>query len=172
MGAEIERIRTRLLSEGEKAAAFFSGLADEGWERRVYAEGAEWRVREILAHFVSAERTFVHYLREALHGGSGPSRDFDIDAFNAREVSALAQVSREDLRREFDRARSDTVSLVAELTEEDLRRPVWHPWFGDTQLGDMLQLIYRHTMLHLRDVRRALQADSQSGAASSGQADR
>ncbi len=158
MTAEVARIRERLRVEGEKAEAFFDALPDEGWERRVYGEGPEWRVRDVLAHFVSAEKTFVYYMRETLRGGPGLSRDFNIDAFNAREVPALAKLGRDELRRLFRRARSDTLALVDGLREDDLQRPGWHPWFGDTQLGEMLQLIYRHTMLHLRDVRRSLQA--------------
>jgi len=165
MSAEVERIRTRLRNEGQKAEAFFDELPDAGWERRVYGEGPEWRVRDVLAHFISAERTFVQTMREVLRGGPGLSRDFDIDTFNAREVPALARLGREELRGAFRRARAETLALVDGLDEADLQLPGWHPWFGDTQLGEMLQLIYRHTMLHLRDVRRALQADPPAGSA-------
>jgi hypothetical protein len=34
----------------------------------------------------------------------------------------------------------------------------YHPWFGEVEIRDMLKLVYRHNMIHLRDVRSALKS--------------
>lgn len=158
MTDQVDRIRRRLQAEGESATEFFESLPDSQWDHPVYADGPAWMVRDILAHFVSAERTFVYYMRQTLAGGPGISRDFDIDAFNAREVAALGALEIGELRRAFRQVRLDTLALLDQISQDDLDRPGWHPWFWETRMGEMLQLIYRHTMLHLRDVRRALRA--------------
>jgi hypothetical protein len=46
--------------------------------------------------------------------------------------------------------------LLDEIALTDLQLRGYHPWFGDSQLEDMLKLIYRHNIIHLRDIRRAL----------------
>lgn len=158
MAQELERIRHRLETEGQKTMAYLEALPSEAWQQQVYQAGPAWRVHEVLAHFVSAETTFARYLEQVLGGGPGVPRDLDIDAFNAQAVAELALASKEDLQAAFAQARAQTVRLVGGLTESDLQRPSYHPWLGDTALGEILQLIYRHTMLHLRDVRRALES--------------
>ena len=127
------------------------------WDRLVYTRGSQWAVRHILAHFVSAERAYLHYMRELLDGGRGVPRDFDIDAFNESQVLSLSPLPHAELVRSLRRARSETVAFVAGLSASDLDRRGYHPWFGETDLGFMLKLTYRHPMLHLRDVRQALQ---------------
>ncbi|MDI6768378.1 MAG: maleylpyruvate isomerase N-terminal domain-containing protein [Anaerolineales bacterium] len=49
----------RLRAEGEKTAAFFAALNTDQWQARVYTENTEWRVRDVLAHFISAEKSFI-----------------------------------------------------------------------------------------------------------------
>jgi len=48
---------------------------------------------------------------------------------------------------------------VQKMQESDLERKGRHPFLGITTLEEMLKLIYRHTMIHQRDIRRALEAD-------------
>ena len=54
MSEELEHIRRRLSDEGEKTAAYFEALAAADWDQQIYQTGSEWRVREILAHFISS----------------------------------------------------------------------------------------------------------------------
>lgn len=62
-----------------------------------------------------------------------------------------------DLLPEFQRLRAETVELVAGINEDDLDREGHHPFFGRSALEKLFKLIYRHNMIHLRDVRRVLQ---------------
>ena len=156
MTGGIEHLQQRLAAEGEKVAGFFAAFSPKDWERRVYTTGSQWAVRHILAHFVSAERAYLHNMRDVLNGGSGVPRDFDIDTFNEAEVPALGQRPAEELVQALRQARSDTVAFVAGLSPPDLDRRGYHPWFGDADLRFMLKLTYRHPMLHLRDVRQAV----------------
>jgi uncharacterized protein (TIGR03083 family) len=155
--AELDHLGQRLSSEGERTAAFFAGLASEMWEAPVYSTGPGWHVRDVLAHFVSAERGYLHYMRETVAGGPGVPRDFDIDAFNAVQVEALSAQTPEQLLEAFRTVRRQTCEFVQTLRPTDLDRIGYHPWFGEESLGFLLKLIYRHPMLHLRDARLALE---------------
>jgi hypothetical protein len=153
--AGLAHIRGRMKDEGEKTAAYFESLAEADWDQQVYTTGTGWRVRQLLAHFISAERAFEHFIRDVLSGGPGAPRDFDIDAFNESEVTELEAPSSE-LIRAYRQTRQRTMEMLDDIGSSDLRLRGYHPWFGDSQLEDMLKLIYRHNIIHLRDIRRAL----------------
>ena len=147
----------RLTEEGQKTASYFAGLAAAELEQQVYVTGPTWRVRDILAHFVSAEQTLKFYGMQIMGGGPGAPEDFIIDEFNAIQVNGLRAAEPSDLVQRFVEARAATVELVRGMVDSDLDRIGRHPWFGNVPLEQMLKLVYRHNMLHERDVRRALE---------------
>lgn len=157
MGGQVEQILKRLTDEGQKTLAFFRALTPEGWQAQVYTEGTQWSVRQVLCHFVSAERAIARYGRDILSGGEGAPEDFVIDEFNEREVAAMAGATHEDLIAQFEQARQATIAMVAAMSEDDLAREGRHPWFGWDRIDKFLKLVYRHNMIHQRDVRRALE---------------
>lgn len=152
-----ELILKRLQEEGQKVAAYFRRLRDEDYTQQVYTTGPEWRVHDLLAHFVSVERTFVYYGRDVLRGGPGAPDDLVIDEFNATQVAGLKDAAPADLIRQFEAARSEIMDMVRGMRDADFDRIGRHPWFGRVPLEHMLKLIYRHNMLHERDVRKALE---------------
>jgi uncharacterized protein (TIGR03083 family) len=154
----LERIESRLGSEARKVVAYFANLTDPQWDQQIYTTGSRWRTRHVLAHFVSAERSFAILLQIILAGGSGAPANFDIDEFNEREVSANETGELHRLLEEFSRAREQMVALARVMKAEDLDLRGRHPWLGQTSIGDMLKLVYRHNMIHMRDIRRALQS--------------
>ena len=83
----------RLRAEGERIAASFAALTGDQWGQVVYTEGAEWKVRDVLAHFVSVENTILKLFENIRSGGGGASEDFSVDRFNAEQVSKLAEIS-------------------------------------------------------------------------------
>jgi uncharacterized protein (TIGR03083 family) len=153
-----ELILKRLQAEGAKTAAYFRTLSDSAYGQQVYTTGPHWRVRDILAHFVSAEQTFGFYGRQILAGGSGAPDDFVIDEFNATQVAGLRDVPPASLIAQFEAARAETLALVRGMPDADFDRVGRHPWFGKVPLEQMLKLIYRHNMLHERDVRKAVES--------------
>lgn len=152
-----ELLRKRLSDEGQKTAAFFRTLDDPAYQQQVYTTGPNWRVRELLAHFVSTEQTLLFYGRQILAGGQGAPAGFVIDEYNATQVAGLRAATPADLIAQFEAARAETVALVTSMADADFDRVGRHPWFGLIPLENMLKLVYRHNMLHERDVRRALE---------------
>ena len=153
-----ELILKRLQEEGLKTAAYFRTLNECDLAQVVYSSGPQWRARDILAHFVSAEQTLLKFGRQMLAGGGGAPDDFVIDEFNAIEVAGLREAAPGALVTQFESARSATADMVAGMADADFDRIGRHPWFGQAPMEQMLKLVYRHNMLHERDVRRALEA--------------
>lgn len=147
----------RLHEEGQKSVAFFSALTPAQLDQPVYSVGPEWRVRDVLAHLALAERLFSHYNREVLQGGPGAPEDFDIDGFNLTHTAEGRAADPANLVAEFQAARAETLALVAQMEDADFDRRAYHPFLGHTTLDQILKILYRHTMLHERDARKALE---------------
>ncbi len=156
MVSELDHLSQRMAKDGEKTLRSFRDLTPKQWKVQVYTTGSQWTVRDILAHFVSAERSFKLLVEEVAAGGSGAPRDLDITEFNEREVPKLDDLSAEELLDAYGEARAESVQLTQNLKPQDLDKVGYHPWFGEVQIRDMLKLVYRHNMIHLRDIRRAI----------------
>ena len=152
-----ELIIKRLQEEHDKTVAFFRALSANDFQQQVYTTGTHWNVRNLLAHFVSAERTFAFYGKEIIAGGEGAPEDFVINEFNETQVGKMKEISAAELIQQFVSARADTITLVQSMSDADFTRVGRHPWFGKVPLGDMIKLIYRHTMIHTRDIKKALE---------------
>lgn len=147
----------RLLSEGAKTTALWSSLQASHWSEQVYVEGEQvWNAQALLAHFVSAEAMFYELLTQILAGGSGAPEEFDIDAFNARDVPARQGLAPVELLHQFTGLRRQTADLVAGMALEDLQRIGRHPFLGAVPLAESIKLIYRHNQIHQRDLRRLI----------------
>jgi hypothetical protein len=151
-----ERLAARLSEDCTKTLAFFHELSPEIWSMTLYTEGSQWTVREVLAHFLSAELSFQRLIANVAAGGSGVPEDFDIDSYNEIEVAGISEFSFEILLDKWVEARSQTAALVKSLNEADLSKEGRHPFLGIVPLEDMVKLVYRHNQIHLRDIRRLI----------------
>ncbi len=156
MSDRVTPILERLREKGAETVAFFRSLSPAEWRTQVYTEGTQWDVRRVLCHFVSAERAYMKIFQDVMQGGPGAPEDFDINAFNEREVAMMADLTPEDLIAQFEAARAETVAFVRTLSEADLDREGRHPFFGVDRMEKFLKLIYRHTLIHERDIRHVL----------------
>ena len=149
-------IQKRLRDEGDKLLAIFEGLTSRQWSSVIYTDGMTWTIKDVLAHQVSAEREFQFYGRDILNGGPGAPEDFSIDNFNNNAVAQQADRTPDQLLRDFRAARQDTIDFVAAIADDQFARQGRHPFFGLMTIEDMFKLIYRHNMIHARDMRKIL----------------
>jgi uncharacterized damage-inducible protein DinB len=146
----------KLKAEGEKVHAFFASLSQDQWQTPVYAEGAVWTPRSILAHLVTAERGFLGLFENIRQGRGGVSEDFSIDRYNARQQEKTHDMPPADLLPQFTAVRAEMVAYIARLNDAELSARGRHPAMGDSSLTDMIKMIYIHNNQHLRDVKKAL----------------
>ena len=149
-------IQKRLRDEGDKLLAVFESLTPEQWQMVIYTDGMTWTIKDLLAHQISAEGEFQFYGRDVLSGGEGAPEDFNINAFNNREVAALADRTPHQLLADFRSTRQATIDFVAAVRDDQFTLQGRHPFFGMRTIEDLFKLIYRHNMMHARDIRKVL----------------
>ena len=151
-----QRLSSRLTEESQKTLQFFDALSPAQWERTLYVDGAQWTVRQVLAHFSLTEAGIRALMQSILMGGVGVPPDFDINIYNERKVDELGELALGELLTRFLVERQATINWLNGLSAEDLLKTGRHPWLGIAPLEDMIQLLYRHNQIHQRDIRKLL----------------
>ena len=146
----------RLRVEGSRVVEFFNRLSLDQWGMLVYPQESDWSFHQLLAHFVSAEIGRKELIVNICDGGKGAALDFEIDAFNHREVEKLSAQPSDYLLRRFAEERNSLIEFVSAISLQDLERSGNDPYLGETSLSEMIKLTYRHLQIHLRDVRERL----------------
>ncbi len=151
-----QTLSSKLHTEGQRLIAFFETLRDADWDTIVYAEGAPWTVRHLLAHLVTSERELVRLFKRIQQGHPGVPQTFSIDDANASLQKETESLSPTELLEQYKTVRAETVHWVQTLTEADLAREGRHPFLGQTTLREMIKMLSIHAHLHWRDVKHAL----------------
>lgn len=156
MPTRIEAIIVELEAGGRQTAAFFGSLTAEQLAMPVYADGAEWTVRQVLAHLATIERTMPVLFSDILAGGPGDKGEFDIERYNRSQPRKLDDLPFEEVIARFEAVRAATVEAVRGMAEADLDRPGRHPFLGEGTLERFVRWAGEHAAIHEADVRRAL----------------
>lgn len=154
--ARVESLLAKLEKGHRKTLEIFAALNPEQWAQIVYEDPHVWRVRELLAHFVSSEEALLKVAQDVAAGGPGAPAGFDYDAFNAQEQERLKDHSPRELLTALDRARQATLAWVGTLDDDALGRVGRHPALGQVTLETMILAIYGHQLMHMQDVRERL----------------
>ena len=147
-----------------ESISFFKGLSRTELKTRVYAEGARWTVREILAHLITIEGSMQWLFRDILSGGPGSPPDFDLERFNRTQPKKLGGLALEELIEKFQAVRTGTIEIVRGMKEEDLDREGVHAFHGHGRLERFIRWSYEHARLHEDDARRILRRLRGGGA--------
>jgi len=156
MSERLERLVQRLEKGLNKTVSIFGSLSPAQWGVVLYEEPYPWTVRDLLAHFVSAEEGLLRLAQDIAEGGQGAPEGFDYDAFNAAEQRRLAGIPPEQLLSDLQAARRRTIAWVRGLSEADLDRVGRHPALGEITLETFIEAIYGHQLLHMRDLMNAM----------------
>lgn len=152
MSEHVEELVARLRKGGRKTEEILGSLSDDQWQMVLYAGPPVWTVRDLLAHFLSAEEALLRLARDIAAGGPGAPVGFDYNAFNADEQARLAGIPPHQLLADLAAAREATIAWVAGLEEADLDRIGHHPALGEITLEAFINGFYGHQLLHMRDL--------------------
>ena len=139
-----------------KTQELLASLSVDRWTQIVYAQPYVWTVRDLVAHFFSAEQHLLALAQDVAAGGLGAPLGLDYDAFNAEEQERLKDRSPQELLPALAQARQATVAWVRTLDDRQLDRVGRHPALGEIPLETMLTAMYGHQLLHMRDLRSKL----------------
>jgi len=160
--SRVETLIAKLEKGAQKTHQILSGLTAEEWQTVMYTHPHSWTVRDLLAHFLSAEEALLHMAQDVASGGPGAPQGFDLDGFNAAEQKRLADRSPQALLAALTSARRDTMEWVRTLTKDVLDRVGWHPALGEIPVETMVLAIYGHQLMHMRDLQGVLKPQSRS----------
>ena len=153
---EVNELAKKLKAEGEKMVSIFSGFSIDQWSQDVYTEGATWTIRNILAHFVTAERGLIKLFEQIRQGGAGAADDFAIDRYNAAMQERAKDLTPQELLEQYKQVRSNSVAWVSGLKEDELEIIGRHPFLEVTTIREMIKLLYIHNQTHYRDMKKAM----------------
>ena len=152
--------RTEIIAQLEAnlkhTVSFFRSLSDNQLGVQVYADGAKWTVKQILAHFITIERSMQKLFKNILSGGPGAPEDFDVDRFNLTQSKKLDPLTFDELIEQFKSVREDTIDIVKGMDEQDFMREGRHPFHGHGKLERFIIWAYEHVGTHEDDIRKAL----------------
>lgn len=151
-----EKLVDKLISSGRKTRDFFETIEGDDWYQQIYTEGANWSVHHILAHFVASEASIARLIKFILQGNSGVPEDFDINAYNEKEINCFAKLPNDMILQRFMERRGETIQMVMDMSGADLATEGRHPWLGVVPVEQMIKLMYRHNQIHQRDIRKTL----------------
>ena len=151
-----EKLVKKLISSGRNTRDFFQAIEGDNWYEQIYTEGASWSVHHILAHFVASEASVTRLVKFILQGNEGVPENFDIDAYNEREVNCFSKLPSDMVLQRFMERRGETIQMVLEMSDDELCTEGRHPWLGVVPVEDMIKLMYRHNQIHQRDIRKIL----------------
>ena len=137
--------------------AILSSLMPEGWSRRVYSEeGADWTVRDLIAHLADSERGQVGQLQRLLQGGQTLPPDFDLQRWNRSAVAKRAGRAPEEHLSEILAAYHSGLTLLEGAAEADLDRIGRHARGDDLTVEAFFLRIASHRLEHAREIQKAL----------------
>lgn len=154
--SEVTELAEKLKLEGERFVSIFASFTDEQWQKEVYTEGATWTIRNVLSHFVTAERGLLKLFENIRQGGAGAGEDFSIDRYNAAMQARTQELTLQELLEQYKAVRAESIAWTARLSEADLDKQGRHPFLGVTTIREMVKMLFLHNQLHYRDIRKAL----------------
>jgi hypothetical protein len=154
--SEINELAEKLMTEGEKFFAIFSGLSDGQWKSEVYTEGETWTIRNVLSHFVTSERGLVKLFEQIRQGGAGSPDDFSIDRYNASQQAKTRDLTPVELLEQYKAVRANSIDWVSSLKDEELEIEGRHPFLEKATIREMIKMLYLHNQIHFRDMKKVL----------------
>ncbi len=155
---EVSKLAEKLKTEGDKFISIFSGLTDDQWSQEVYTEGTTWTIRNVLSHFVTAERALVKLFEQIRQGGAGAADDFSIDRYNAAMQERTKELTPQELLEQYKQVRANSIEWVSGLMENELEIVGRHPFLNMTTIREMIKLLYIHNLDHYRDMKKSLRS--------------
>ena len=149
-------IIAELRNNEEEIIIFYKGLNSEQLGMMIYPEDPGWTIRQVMAHFITIERSMQWLFKDILAGGPGSPEDFNVDRFNLTQPKKLDGLSLDELFAKFRSVRRDTIALVEGMEDKDLDREGRHAFHGHGKLERFVVWAYEHTRLHLDDIREKL----------------
>ena len=157
MNPRIETLVEKLTRGMSKSLEAFRSVEPDQWGQPIFDDPNSWNLKDLVAHFLYSEEHLLHIAQNIASGGEGSPKGMDIDAFNEIEIEKLRHRSTDELLDSLNQARKAVIAWVQELDEFELDRVGRHPVLGPSSVETVLNSIYAHQLLHMRETAPRLQ---------------
>jgi hypothetical protein len=154
----LQGLTARLERGQRKTSEALQSLSAAQWKRPIYDDPTPWTARNLLVHFLSAERELLRLCQSVASGGPGLPEGFDFDDFNAQQQPLYKDIPTGELIKQLESARTQTLEWLHTIQEDQLDLTGRHPVLGDISLETMILAIYGHQLVHMRDLQAKLAA--------------
>lgn len=149
----------------ERSIGFFTALTPDQLAAKIYQDGAQWTAQQVVAHFITIERSMHWLFENILSGGEGSPENFDLDRYNRSQTRKLDHVPLEDLIDQLTQVRRKTIDMVAAMSDSDLDREGRHAFHGHGRLERFIRWADEHALIHEDEIRSALKMKSKGEGA-------
>lgn len=155
MSERIEKIKLKLAESRQYLDAVLDQVG-ERWETRVYEDGEQWNVRQVIVHMADAERGIAHQVFELAKGNVVIPSDFDIQRYNQRIKAKMDGETVDEARAKLRDTRvkiNEWLETVDDAAMDNIGR---HPTLVEMPLGKVLRVQALHELSHANDIAHAL----------------
>jgi hypothetical protein len=154
--AKKAEIRAKKIRIRQELMALLQGLSETEWETAVYADGADWKISDILRHLVNAERGMTTLITQFLQGNDPVPADFDRERYNQRIVQKSKEKSPAELMAELEENEAAFLETLTTITEADWNKKGRHASLHILTIEELCHLIPDHEQSHILDIQKAL----------------
>ena len=128
-----------------------SRFAPDDWNLQAHGEEEGWNRKQVFAHLAAAAEITPAFVGALANQSPGKSvtDGLDINAFNAQQVGAKAQLSPSDLMAAFQKAYDGVIKFVQEAPEETLTQLGRFGTLEAPVIDIMDTVLVMHAMAHI-----------------------
>jgi uncharacterized damage-inducible protein DinB len=156
MASPAEKMLPKMQATREELLAFVESLDQAVLTWPSPEEG--WSIRDNLAHLADAERAHRRFVAAVLEGRSTRLEGFDLDRWNQEHVARRAGQSIQEILDALDAERQQTLAFIAAIPADAWDRRGHHPALGDVSVEQVIKIIGVHERIHLKEMRKLLEA--------------
>lgn len=151
-----EKLVEKLIRGISKSLEVFRSTEPALWEQPIFDDPTSWNLKDLVAHFIYSEEYLLSIAQDIASGGEGSPEGIDIDAFNENEMEKLRYRSIDELLDILNNVRRDSIDWVRDLGELELDQVGRHPVLETSTVETVINSIYAHQLLHLREITPSL----------------
>lgn len=149
----------RLTQSRASLNAVLDRLSPNQWQARVYGEGQDWTVRDVVSHLIDSENGMSIHIYKIRKGRETVSEEFDLDQWNAGVRERIGDANPAELRQRLGAVRERLLEGLATISGDEWQLTGRHPFRGIISIEQYFETITDHEILHTGHIRQMVNLD-------------
>ena len=153
---KVEHWQEQLTQSRSALKQVLAGLSAEQWQTKVYGEGQDWTVQDMVSHLVDSEAGMSIHVYKIRKGRETIPEDFDLTQWNAGVVERTGETTPAELDQRLDETRARLLEGLATLNDDEWSLTGRHPLRGIITIEQYYETITEHEIQHTEQIKNAL----------------